>query len=420
MALPPCCLLLLFLAGAQARVSYAGHSVLRVAAAGEQQYQSLEELRASGHWDFWSEVVSGRPVDIRAPLEMRTELEGWLEEQGMEWSVMVEDVGRLMEAELATNSSRLSADHPMDWTDYHSLEDIYKWFDFLEAAYDFCQQEIIGQSGDGQDMIVMKVCKGGCGNKPAMWIDSGIHAREWIAPAVATWMLNQLVEENGENELTKDLDWYFLPSHNPDGYRISREEDRLWRKTNTYYTDGDSNPAECRGVDANRNWAHHWGETLGYDHCALDYRGPEPWSEVEVTNVRDWVFDRKNSIKFFQTLHSYGQLVLTPWGYTDTPAPGYDKMLELGIRGNEALFAVHGTTYQVGCTTGILYKASGISMDWMLAEAQIPYVYSIELRDEGFPHGFLLPPDQIIPNAQEVWAFHKVAAEHIIAEYAGP
>ena len=90
-------------------------------------------------------------------------------------------------------------------------------FDFLEVAYDFCQQETIGQSGDGQDMVVMKVrrrrsscqvCKGGCGNKPAMWVDSGIHAREWIAPAVATWMLNQLVEENGENELTKELDWW--------------------------------------------------------------------------------------------------------------------------------------------------------------------------------------------------------------------
>ena len=80
-------------------------------------------------------------MDIRAPPEAREELEGWLEEQGMEWAVMVEDVGRLMEAEvrsiltssltltlqLATNSSRLGAEHPMDWTSYHSLEDIYQW-----------------------------------------------------------------------------------------------------------------------------------------------------------------------------------------------------------------------------------------------------------------------------------------------------
>ena len=52
------------------------------------------------------------------------------------------------------------------------------------------------------------MCKGGCGDKPAMWIDSGIHAREWIAPAVGTWMLNQLVENSADHpELLDSLDW---------------------------------------------------------------------------------------------------------------------------------------------------------------------------------------------------------------------
>ena len=107
------------------------------------------------------------------------------------------------------------------------------------------------------------------------------------------------------------------------------------------------------------NWAHHWGETLGYDHCSLDYRGPQPWSEVEVTNVRDWVLERNDNIKFFQTLHSFGQvqldhfaslcpqLIMTPWGYSDEIPPNYDAMYDLALRGNEALFATHGTVYQV-------------------------------------------------------------------------
>lgn len=30
--------------------------------------------------------------------------------------------------------------------------------------------------------------------KPAVWLDGGAHAREWVAPAVATWMLHALVE----------------------------------------------------------------------------------------------------------------------------------------------------------------------------------------------------------------------------------
>merc|ERR1712025_358352 len=39
---------------------------------------------------------------------------------------------------------------------------------------------------------------GGCGNKPAVWIDGGIHAREWISLATVTWMLKELVENSQE------------------------------------------------------------------------------------------------------------------------------------------------------------------------------------------------------------------------------
>ena len=66
-----------------------------------------------------------------------------------------------------------------------------------------------------------------------MWIDGGIHAREWISPATVMWTLKELVEGGGalNNELIEKLDWYILPVHNPDGYAFSRTWDRLWRKT---------------------------------------------------------------------------------------------------------------------------------------------------------------------------------------------
>lgn len=35
--------------------------------------------------------------------------------------------------------------------------------------------------------------------KPAVWLDGGAHAREWIAPAVATWIIHALVE--GQKDL---------------------------------------------------------------------------------------------------------------------------------------------------------------------------------------------------------------------------
>ena len=163
-------------------------------------------------------------------------------------------------------------------------------------------------------MFVPQVCRGGCGNKPAMWIDSGIHAREWIAPATGTWMLNELVENDAKHhDLTNKLDWYILPSHNPDGYRVSQDADRMWRKTTTQYS-GDS----CQGTDANRNWDFHWSEDgASGDSCSDAYYGPHTFSEVEARNVRDFVYAHKDNIKLYQTLHSYSQLILMPWGYTE-------------------------------------------------------------------------------------------------------
>ena len=152
-----------------------------------------------------------------------------------------------------------------------------------------------------------------------MWIDCGIHAREWISPAVGTWMLNELVENNANHpDLLDKLDWYFLPSHNPDGYHKSQTDDRMWRKTTTQY-DGNA----CQGTDANRNWDYHWAEAgASPDSCTQTYQGPEAFSEVEARNVRDFIIARKDNIKYFQTLHSYSQLILFPWGYTSDPAPG--------------------------------------------------------------------------------------------------
>ena len=78
---------------------------------------------------------------------------------------------------------------------------------------------------------------------------------------------------------------------------------------------------------------------------------------------------------------------------------------------------MHGEVYEVGCIPCVLYVASGNSVDWAYGAANIKYTYSIELRDTG-RYGFLLPADQIIPNGEEIWAFHASAARSVIAEFA--
>ncbi len=110
-------------------------------------------------------------------------------------------------------------------------------------------------------------------------------------------------------------------------------------------------------------------------------------------------------------------MVLLPWAYSFDEAPGFDKLKKFADQANEALFAVHGTRYEVGCIPCLLYISSGSSMDWALGEAGIPYSMGMELRDTG-SYGFLLPPSQIIPTAQETWAFHETAASMLIQEFS--
>ena len=69
-------------------------------------------------------------------------------------------------------------------------------------------------------MKVLHLEKAGHG-KPNIWIEAGIHAREWIAPAMATYIIDQLVNNDKDGFLSK-LNFHILPSANPDGYEYSR------------------------------------------------------------------------------------------------------------------------------------------------------------------------------------------------------
>ena len=52
------------------------------------------------------------------------------------------------------------------------------------------------------------------------------------------------------------------------------------------------------------------------------------------------------------SVHSYSQLILLPWGYTDSPPADYDVMYELAMKGSDALTATHGKFYEVNRTIG--------------------------------------------------------------------
>ena len=81
----------------------------------------------------------------------------------------------------------------------------------------------IGKSVEGRELRVMKIGKPRSDGtqKPAIWIDGGIHAREWISPAATAYVVTQLLENYDSIEIKKIVDIfdiYVLPILNPDGY----------------------------------------------------------------------------------------------------------------------------------------------------------------------------------------------------------
>lgn len=61
---------------------------------------------------------------------------------------------------------------------------------------------------------------------PVIFIESTIHAREWITAATTTYILNELItsEDSDIKKLANHFDWVFVPVVNVDGYAYSHSK----------------------------------------------------------------------------------------------------------------------------------------------------------------------------------------------------
>ncbi|KAF7418990.1 hypothetical protein HZH68_001643 [Vespula germanica] len=294
--------------------------------------------------------------------------------------------------------------HRMEWTSYHRLDDIYGYLDFLAQTYpDVCSVMNIGNSAEGRPLKVLRISNGKAG-VPALWIDGGTHAREWISPAAVTYIIDYLVE----NSESLEADYYILPVVNPDGYEYTFTNDRLWRKNRRNYAG-----SQCAGVDLNRNFGYKWGG-LGTSRnpCSDIFAGSAAFSEPETNAIRNFFEASAADFKAYLTFHSYGQYFLYPWGYDRRVPPDYADLDRIGRNAAKAMKKadVAASSYTVGNSATTLYEAAGGSDDWAKAILKIKYSYTIELRDTGF-YGFVLPARFIVPTAKEALAAVQVITE---------
>merc|ERR1712002_649066 len=390
--------------------SYEGFQVLRTGTLDHTSVKLLRQVQDETNLDFWKDPAPGRSADIMVSAEVIDDVKTWLNKQGISYHTMVDNVERLIQ-ETKPSIKSIKTDgkrYAMDWNDYHDHNTLNEFIAALADANDFARIINIGQSYEGRDMNVLAIEKAGPG-APSVWLEAGIHAREWISPAVASYLVRQLVEEyDSHPDFLDKINWYYLPSANPDGYMYSMEHDRMWRKNRAET----GSPLGCKGVDLNRNFGFHFAETgVSHDPCSEVYCGDEAFSEIESQNIRDFVLTLNNPVPTVRwTFHSYSQLWLWPYGYDYGAYPDNWKELEqLSIDASDALFQVHGTVFDP-INSADLYPAAGASDDWYKSLG-MRFVFTTELRDTG-RYGFVLPKDQIIPSGEEMWAgFETVVAK---------
>ncbi|HEX6792048.1 MAG TPA: M14 family zinc carboxypeptidase [Candidatus Krumholzibacteria bacterium] len=204
-------------------------------------------------------------------------------------------------------------------------------------------------------------------NEPEVLYMGNHHARELMSVEIPLRFAEYLLANYGTNSTVTNYvntrEIYLIPVVNPDGLAYVQANHAgsattWWRKNRRNNGNG------TFGVDLNRNYSYQWGyDNIGSSsNTASDvYRGPSAFSEPETQAIRNFCAARHFTC--FLSYHSYGELLLYPWGYIAGFTPDQKVFAALGA----ALGA--GTNYAVGnAALGTIYITNGDSDDWAYGE----------------------------------------------------
>ncbi|KAI8924129.1 hypothetical protein BC831DRAFT_436652 [Entophlyctis helioformis] len=310
------------------------------------------------------------------------------------------------------------------FTKYHDIKDIREYYDALVTKYpDLVEPFSIGKTYEGREIFGIHIhanaARGSPRHRrrsssssssssvnatvPQMLFHGGMHAREWIAPAVVTYLATELLDRYGKDEtvttLLQSFKFSIIPVLNVDGYVYTHTKDRMWRKNRQPNRGG-----FCVGTDPNRNWAYKWGTGgSSTNPCSDAYMGPSAFSAPESLAMAQYVQSQAPNVLTYIDFHAFSQLWMYPYGAVCDELPvGHEAMDRVGKAGAKALKAVHKTSFQVGPICDVIYQASGSSVDHVYAYSNVSYPFAIELRDTG-RYGFILPPKFIVPSGEEMY-----------------
>ncbi|XP_017009396.2 carboxypeptidase B1 [Drosophila takahashii] len=370
-------------------------------------------------WDFLGQKRNESSLKVMIPPEEVDCLVETFSRYHIEHRVLIEDLAPLVQSQREENlKKKLLIQMPQIdvLAAFYTHSEINDYLDSLPQRFPKrVQVKQFGWSYERRALKVLTITNGdGKGNKPVILIDGTVHAREWISPSMALYIIQQLLDNYAENqELLEDYDWVIMPVVNADGYEYTHTDSRYWRKTRR-----PTNNPECVGTDINRNFGYEWGHDEGSssDPCEDIYRGESPFDQPESQVLRDVMLHYRGRLNFYLSLHSYGNYFLLPWGYTSDFPDHYQDMMSVADAGAKAI--VHSTNgiYSYGSTYYVLYPTSGDTADFALGVVNATVAMTMELPAAGFM-GFDPWVSHIERLVTESWVGVRAMAAEVIRRY---
>ncbi len=282
--------------------------------------------------------------------------------------------------------------------EYYTYPEVVTELSQIQTDHSAIAKKIsLGNSYESRDIPGIKISDNVATeeSEPEIFICADHHAREAATVNVAMYIINYLTNNYGSDatvtNLVNNREIYIFPVINPDGKVYddsggSSGSGRNWRKNRQPCSGG-------TGTDLNRNYSYGWGGSGSSGSCTSEtYRGPSAFSAPEAAKVRDF-FNAHPDINVLLTYHSYGALVLWPWGYTYDPIADTNDRQVHEIMGNQYNTYVNYTAQQ----SSDLYLASGTTDDWSYGVTQndaMPcFSFTVELSGGEF-----YPPPSVLPT----------------------
>lgn len=140
---------------------------------------------------------------------------------------------------LAQQHSLAGPNGEVDWNRFYTSAETNQILAEFHALYpELTELYSIGESWSGQPLMVIEITNeatGPASEKPALYVDGGIHAGELTGSAVATYFIGRLLNGYGSDpRVTALLDTravYVRPKFNPDGADLALVHDQFLRST---------------------------------------------------------------------------------------------------------------------------------------------------------------------------------------------